>query len=68
MNSVMFSTSYVTHCCFLKSKTKGGNFRKSFVCSSVVSAPKNLQSSQNTILQTSVRIGVLGASGYTGSE
>ncbi|KMS94828.1 hypothetical protein BVRB_014940 [Beta vulgaris subsp. vulgaris] len=68
MSSVFFSSSYVTQSCFLKSKAKGGNVRRFYVRSSVATAPKNLQSSEKNNLQKSVRIGVLGASGYTGSE
>ncbi|XP_048497457.1 probable N-acetyl-gamma-glutamyl-phosphate reductase, chloroplastic isoform X2 [Beta vulgaris subsp. vulgaris] len=68
MSSVVFGSSYVTHSCYLKSKTKGGDVKRFCVRISVASAPKNLQSSEKNNLQKSIRIGVLGASGYTGSE
>ncbi|KNA12513.1 hypothetical protein SOVF_125380 [Spinacia oleracea] len=67
MDSMVFTSSYVTKSCFLKSKAKGGNV-KFYVRSSIASAPMNLQFSEKNNVQKSVRIGVLGASGYTGSE
>lgn len=66
---MVFGSSHVTQSFFLKNNNaKGGNVKRFSVRSSVASVPKNLQSSEMNNLQKSVRIGVLGASGYTGSE
>lgn len=51
-----------------QNKEKGRNAKRFYVRSSVTSVPKNLQTSDKKNLQKSIRIGVLGASGYTGSE
>ncbi|XP_057547286.1 probable N-acetyl-gamma-glutamyl-phosphate reductase, chloroplastic [Amaranthus tricolor] len=68
MSSTVFGSSYVTQSSFFKNKEKGRNAKRFYVRSSVTSVPKNLQTSDKKNLQKSIRIGVLGASGYTGSE
>lgn len=70
MSSVAFGSVFVSQPCFLKEQSKGGKFRRFCVRSSVASTPRSVsvRSPEKQSLQKDVRIGVLGASGYTGSE
>lgn len=70
MSSAMSSSGFATKPSFLKEKSKGGKFGRFCVRSSVASTPHSVsvRSPEKQNLQKSVRIGVLGASGYTGSE
>uniref|UniRef100_A0A7C9E7F9 N-acetyl-gamma-glutamyl-phosphate reductase n=1 Tax=Opuntia streptacantha TaxID=393608 RepID=A0A7C9E7F9_OPUST len=67
MSSVVFGSAFVSEPCFLKEQYKGGKFRT--FCE-LASAPRSVsvRSPEKQNLQKDVRIGVLGASGYTGSE
>ncbi|GMG98291.1 hypothetical protein Nepgr_000131 [Nepenthes gracilis] len=70
MSSVVFRSTCAAKDCSFKSAADNTRTWRFYVRNSVASPPQNLQlhDYRTQKLQNSVRIGVLGASGYTGSE
>ncbi|KAL7002772.1 N-acetyl-gamma-glutamyl-phosphate reductase [Sarracenia purpurea var. burkii] len=69
-SAAAYGSIYFNRRCFWKDEAKISNARKLYVCDSVTSTPQSLQfaKTKSQIPGKTVRIGVLGASGYTGSE
>lgn len=65
-----YGSVYVNQRCFREDRAKSSKARKVCVCKSVAFTPQSLQYEKTKVQmpEKSVRIGVLGASGYTGSE
>ncbi|KAF5954742.1 hypothetical protein HYC85_007598 [Camellia sinensis] len=69
-SAASYGCVYFDRRCFRKDDVKSSKGRKLYVCNSVASTPQGLQfaNTKVQIPEKTVRIGVLGASGYTGSE
>ncbi|XP_058215588.1 probable N-acetyl-gamma-glutamyl-phosphate reductase, chloroplastic isoform X1 [Rhododendron vialii] len=69
-SAVAYGSVYVNQRCFREDRAKSSKARKVCVCKSVAFTPQSLQFEKTKVQmpEKSVRIGVLGASGYTGSE
>ncbi|XAR72870.1 N-acetyl-gamma-glutamyl-phosphate reductase [Bertholletia excelsa] len=69
-SAAVYGSVHIHPRCFRKDEAKGLKARNLYVCGSVASTPQSLQSAKvkGQVPEKSVRIGVLGASGYTGSE
>ncbi|KAL7246803.1 hypothetical protein ACSBR2_001835 [Camellia fascicularis] len=69
-SAAFYGCVYFDRRCFWKDDVKSSKGRKLYVCNSVASTPQGLQfaNTKVQIPEKTVRIGVLGASGYTGSE
>ncbi|KAJ0963407.1 hypothetical protein J5N97_028529 [Dioscorea zingiberensis] len=70
MGSLKLQSFSVDVGCFPKFRVKKGNARSLLVRGSAVSSPQSVQDADLKVqkLKKAVRVGVLGASGYTGSE